>query len=384
MRILALRTNGLVLPSVHASMVRAFQSLGVDIFDLPIPQSKEEFSSLKSQAHHGIQAIFALNLGKDQNFISFVKDLQESIRIPWIIWFVDDPEGYGFPGSCQAKWTIAFCWDGELSREISMKYSGKGVSIFHLPLATDPEVFFPEKIGSSPRFPGGVFVGSIAQSNEVLEKVVQTTPDFFEDLKAIWDIYRGDLKGSAGSIARIYLQEKIGQAPGVIQTDSLCRLWIHAAVYVLGIWKRRELVSRLIGPAGGVFGDRGWAQAVGTLYQGQIAYGEEVRKVYNNSSFILDIRQPQSRTGLTQRIFDAGACARPVLVEYSPELELFFEPEDELFYFMNPEQALDLKNRYFNNCAEERMKTEKARRNILAQHTYRHRAAQLLNILRQY
>jgi spore maturation protein CgeB len=123
---------------------------------------------------------------------------------------------------------------------------------------------------------------------------------------------------------------------------------------------------------------------VGDLYQGQIAYGEELRKVYNDSAFILDIRQPQARTGLTQRIFDASACARPVLVEYSPELELFFEPEDELFYFMNPEQALDLKSRYFHNCRGGNIKAEKARRNILSRHTYRHRAAQVLKALRQY
>ena len=251
-------------------MVRAFQSLGVDILDLPVPQTREEFFSFKSRARHGFQAIFILDLGKDPNFISFVKDLQESIRIPWIIWFVDDPEGYGFPGSCYGEWTIAFCWDGEISREISMKYSGKGVSIFHLPLAADPELFFPEEIRWARRFPGGVFVGSIAQSNEVLEKVVQTTPDFLEDLEPLWDLYRRELRGSARATAWMYLKEKSGQESAVIQADPLCQLWVHAAVHMLGIRKRRELVSRLIGQGGGVFGDREWAHTVGDLYKGQI------------------------------------------------------------------------------------------------------------------
>ena len=382
MRILTLRTNGLVLPAIHASMVRAFQAFKVETLDIPVPQSEEEFHSLKSRGRQGFQAIFTLNLGRDPNFISRLRDLQESMKIPWIIWFVDDPEGYGFPASCDPEWTIAFCWDREITQEISLKSSGKKIPLIHLPLASDPEVFFPDEMPSTLHFSGGVFVGSTAPTNEILEKAVRTTPGLFEELELLWGLYRRDLKWSPQAIARIYLKEKTGQGLDVIQTDPLCRLWVNAAAHVLGIWKRREFVSSLIGEGGGVFGDREWAATVGDLYRGPIAYGEEVRKVYNHSAFILDIRQPQARTGLTQRIFDASACGRPVLTEYSPELEILFEPEEELFCFDLPEQALELKENLLLYPDEANKRAAHARNKVLSHHTYQHRATQILEVLK--
>ncbi len=383
MRILTLRTDGLVLPAIHASMVRAFQAFKVETLDIPVPQSEEEFHSLKSLGRQGFQAIFTLNLGKDPNFISRLRDLQESIKIPWIIWFVDDPEGYGFPAACDPEWTIAFCWDRQITQEISLKSSGKEIPLIHLPLASDPEVFFPDEVPSTFHFSGGVFVGSTAQTNELLEKAVRTTPGLFEELELLWGIYRRDLKRSPQALARIYLKEKTGQGLEVIQTDPLGRLWVHAAAHILGIWKRREFVSSLIGEGGGVFGDRDWLATVGDLYQGPIAYGEEVRKVYNHSAFILDIRQPQARTGLTQRIFDASVCGRPVLTEYSPELEVLFAPEEEFFCFDLPAQALELKEVLLLHPDEANKRAAHARNRVLLHHTYQHRATQILEVLKE-
>lgn len=383
MRILTLRTGGLVLPAIHASMVRAFQTFKVETLDIPVPQSEEEFHSLESMGRQGFQAIFALDLGKDPSFISRLRDLQESIRIPWIIWFVDDPEGYGFPESCNPEWTIAFCWDREITQEFSLKSSGKEIPLIHLPLAADPEVFFAEEIPSTLRFPGGIFVGSTAQTNEVLEKAIRTTPGFLGDLEPLWGLYRRDLKRAPQTIAWMYLMEKTGQRLDGIQADPLCRLWVHAGVHLLGIWKRRELVSRLIGQGGGIFGDTEWAHTAGDLYQGQIPYGEELRRVYNHSAFVLDIRQPQARTGLTQRIFDASACSRPVLTEYSPELKILFGPEDELSFFANSEQALELKKNLLRHPEESNRKAMHAKNKVLSHHTYQHRAKQILQVLKQ-
>ena len=54
----------------------------------------------------------------------------------------------------------------------------------------------------------------------------------------------------------------------------------------------------------------------------------------------MDICPPQARSGLTQRVFDAGACGRPVLAEYSPELEIIFKPEDEFLSYPREGEAL--------------------------------------------
>jgi spore maturation protein CgeB len=98
----------------------------------------------------------------------------------------------------------------------------------------------------------------------------------------------------------------------------------------------------------------------------------------------LDVRQPQGRTGLTQRIFDASACGSPILAEWSPELETLFDPGEEVQFFHNLEEAVDKKERYLSDPKAARKAGEKAMLRVLAQHTYRHRAARILQALRQF
>jgi spore maturation protein CgeB len=146
--------------------------------------------------------------------------------------------------------------------------------------------------------------------------------------------------------------------------------------------KRREIVSNVIKPGGGVFGDEGWSSLLReNLYQGRIEYGDELRRVYSNSTFVLDVRQPQSRTGLSQRIFDAMVCRCPVLSEWSPEVEALFGPEDEIFGFRNLAEALEMRERCLQDPKDVQKKGEKARQKVLARHTYRHRAIQILKTL---
>ncbi len=377
MKILALRPEGLVLPSIHNSLVRAFRSLGVDIFDLRVPQTQEEFESFQLLARRGFQAIFTLDLGRDQTFISRLKEIQKTLKIFWIIWFVDDPDGYGFPTACAPEWTMAFCWD----QRICSEPSGNGISLVHLPLAADPEVFSPEETASTPLFPGGVFVGSTSRPNELLEEVARTTPGFSADLEDLWKIYRRDFTRSPQDLAWLHLGEKTGRRLGLKQTESLCRLWVHAAVRMLGERKRQEIVSQVIGPGGGVFGNRKWKEVVAAFYRGKIAYGSELRKVYNQTFFVLDIRPSQARTGLTQRVFDATACGRPVLAESSPELETLFEPGDELLCFNTPEHASEMKELLLADAGQALRRAKNARKRILAHHTYRNRAMKILELL---
>jgi spore maturation protein CgeB len=162
-------------------------------------------------------------------------------------------------------------------------------------------------------------------------------------------------------------------------------MWTRALIHKVGMKKRREVVSQVIGPGGSVFGDEGWRDILGqNLYGGEIVYGDHLREIYNGSAFVLDIRQPQSRTGLTQRIFDASACGVPVLTEWSPEMESLFNPGEEVFWFHNLDSALKIKERILQDPQDARKKGKRAKHRILSQHTYRHRAQVILEALRQF
>jgi spore maturation protein CgeB len=145
--------------------------------------------------------------------------------------------------------------------------------------------------------------------------------------------------------------------------------------------KRQEVVSEVLSPFGAVFGDRGWEPVLAPgMYRGPIPYGERVREIYLQSSFVLEVRQPQARAGLTQRVFDAAACGRAVVAEWSPEIEALFGPQ-ELLWFRDLSGAVEARDRCLRDLAGSSEMGRRAARRVLAHHTFRHRASQMLAAL---
>ncbi|HXZ34681.1 MAG TPA: glycosyltransferase [Thermodesulfobacteriota bacterium] len=340
-------------------------------------------NGLRALASTDPASVFSLDLPLDLDLRNGLKGLQESLKIPWMIWFVDDPEGFDFPDCLDPDWTIVFCWDGEITRQISADGSWKGIPPIHLPLATDPEVFYPEGNGSPLLFPGGVFIGSTAHPNRFFDEAILNSPGFEEIVSTLWEAWKANLGQVPQEVVWGFLEGKTGIGLSTLKKDPLARLWAHSTAYALGRRKRRGIVSTVIGQGGGVFGDREWEQAVGNTYRGKVIYGEELRRIYLASAFVLETRQSQCRTGLTQRVFDASACGIPVLAEHSPELDEYFNPREEIFSFRTLEEALERKKNilFLQNHSPLAVR---ARNRVLAQHTYRHRAARILEEIQRF
>jgi len=379
-RILALKPKGLVLPSIHSSMVRAFRILGADVLDIPVPDNPGDIFQLFRRASRPFDAGFILDMGVDSAFIRNFRETQVTVKIPWIIWFVDDPEGYGFPGSCDPKWTYAFCWDRQIARCLSRDANWKGRPMIHLPLAADPEIFSPGNPSPDLLYKGGVFVGSTRHKNDFLEKAAASIPGIQQAEDKIWENYSRDLTQPLNDVLWEYLAEEVGKAKESIHQDPLAKVWILALAFRLGRRKRAEAALHLL-DGGAVFGDEGWREILPTHYKGGLFYGKKVRAVYNASSFILDVRQTQARTGLTQRVFDAGCCGVPVLAEWSPELEILFDPGRELFTYQTIEEGIRKRVGLLRSSSDSLRKAEKLRRRILGEHTYLHRTKLILEAL---
>ncbi len=384
MRILAPKPQGTVIPSIHSSMIKAFRSLGHEVLDFPYPQGTADMRHLRPLASAGPASIFSLDLTLDPNLRNGLKEFQGSLKIPWIIWFVDDPEGYDFPDCLDSDWTVVFCWDGEITRLISADGSWKGIPPIHLPLASDPEVFHPERDGLPLLFPGGVFVGSTAHPNRFFDEAILNSPGFEESVSTLWEGWKADLSQVPQEVVWGFLQGKTGVGLSALKKDPLARLWAHSAAYALGRKKRREIVSKVIGRGGGVFGNREWEKAVGNIYGGEVLYGEELRQIYLASAFALETRQCQCRTALTQRVFDASACGIPFLAEHSPDLDECFDPREEIFSFRTIEEALERKREILSFPKRSPSRALRARTRVLAQHTYRHRATRILEVVQRF
>lgn len=384
MRILALRAKGRALPHIHEAMVKAFTKLGIEVDNVPIPEQGGDFSLVEEKLKSNAQIVFTLNMGGDQNFLTHIREWQMKHRQIWIIWFVDDPEGYNFPQACEPSYTLAFCWDRGIVEEMARVCSEWGGYIHHLPLATDPEIFFPEE-NISPYPWRGIFVGVVSHPNKLFAEIIDTNPELQREVENLWKIYSQDFSMPLPDLLWGRMKQKVRQPTEELRSSWLARLWVKVAIYQLAIKKRTELVGKVLNGEDGVFGDKAWLKFLKKdLYRGQIIYGEELRQIYSQTSFVLDIRPGQSRTGLTQRIFDASACGATVLTEWSPELEPIFDGQDEVFYYRSLDEAKQKRDWIVSDIEEARKRAKKLRELILNKHTYYSRARHILECFKKF
>jgi len=104
----------------------------------------------------------------------------------------------------------------------------------------------------------------------------------------------------------------------------------------------------------------------------------EHRNFYNNQRFTLNItRKDMIRAGYAPsvRLFEAAACATPVISDYWNGLDSFFKIGDEILVARTPEEMLT----YLRELPEAERATigKQAQQRVLAKHTAAHRAAEL-------
>jgi spore maturation protein CgeB len=84
----------------------------------------------------------------------------------------------------------------------------------------------------------------------------------------------------------------------------------------------------------------------------------------------------------TTRLFELAAMARAVVTNPLAGLAEWFEPGKEVAVVSSAEQAVETYRRLLDRPDERRAMGRAARERLLAQHTYRHRARQVLDVLR--
>ena len=104
----------------------------------------------------------------------------------------------------------------------------------------------------------------------------------------------------------------------------------------------------------------------------------EHRGFYNSQRFTLNVtRADMIEAGYAPsvRLFEASACGVPIISDYWPGLETFFEPGKEILISRSPAETLT----YLQEIpeAERQEIASRARERVLAEHTAAHRAAEL-------
>ena len=175
--------------------------------------------------------------------------------------------------------------------------------------------------------------------------------------------------------------------PETYYPEQRPRKWMMGYLGTYGADRQPTLDALMLEPA------RRWPEAsfvvAGPMYPRHIRWPRNVHRIdhlppaehrafYNSQHYTLNVtRADMVRAGYSPsvRLFEAAACATPIISDYWAGLETLLKIGEEALVARSPEESL----KYMRELSEEQRHRigEAGRRRILAQHTAAHRAAEL-------
>ena len=129
---------------------------------------------------------------------------------------------------------------------------------------------------------------------------------------------------------------------------------------------------------------KGWdrSKTLRSRFVDEPVYGLKKTKIYNASKIIINLQNSVSQIdGISCRIFEVLACGGFPLTEYKKDLDLYFDVGREIITFESVGELKTLIRYYLTHPEERQAITELGRQRVLEEHTYRHRAETIYNVL---
>jgi spore maturation protein CgeB len=377
---------GSACPYVIESIVKALRAAGHNVFLFnadPPDSAKQENIVLecgRAVADFGPDAVLFYAIPRGRGFIADSGDmLFEEWGVPYVSLFFDNPFTYfqelGTTVVSRLKnssYYMAFCSDQEyVERMRGFGFTGTA----YMPLAADPELFF-----SLDGHAGGLcdvsFVGSVEKS----------LSDVISRRRVRWAKYP-QLNHAIDLMTLPGANESSVQIAKKLDNFRSQMPWDMFAVFCRTVYDEANTSIRLQTIAGitecsvKVYGNSGWKdlRAPNVEYCGPVSYWPDLNTVYHGTRINLNITGPQLLTGLTQRIFDAGAGANFILSDEREDLYRLFL--DTVVSYRD-RSDMNKKIQYFLKHEDERREHALAAQKIIKKnHTWSHRACQLADAI---
>lgn len=332
--------------------------------------------------------VLTLNhLGVDREGV--LTDLLERLRLPLASWFVDNPHLIlHMYRRLVSPWTSIFTWDAD---NVASLQSLGFEHVEYLPLATDPQRFAPPATPLPTLHPWRARVSFVG--NSMVFKVAHR-------MKA-GRLPKGLLRGYHEVAAAFAASEERSvtlflrrHAPELAALyDDLATDEQRLCYETMITWEatrqyRTSCVAATLPFTPLIVGDRGWKQQFRhtdlpwSLHK-EINYYEELPLFYPFSDINFNCTSKQMKGAVNQRVFDVPAAGAFVLTDWREQMEELFDPGSEIICYRTPEEATALIRHYLAAPAERDAVARRARRRILAMHTYEHRLKTLADHMRQ-
>ena len=314
-------------------------------------------------------------------------ELLERLNLPLASWFVDNPHLIlsRYPGQARPG-TALFTWDAD--NVASLRDLGFA-HVHFLPLATDARRFRPGLPPGPESWRANVsFVGD-SMSRAVADSLgaCACAPTLARKYQAVASGF-----GEAGERSVAAYLETAHPALAA-EFYALPREEDRLACESLVTWEatrqyRWACVAKISSFAPVIAGDAdGWRRAFSddssVRLRPRLDYYADLPRFYPLSRVSLNCTSRQMKGAVNQRVFDVPACGGFVLTDRREQLGQFFEPGREVVVYDAPQDIPELVARYLRDDEARRRVSSAARSRILAEHTYEHRLATLLDVVRK-
>ncbi len=395
LRIMIMRTRGTIAPYIMDEFASALSELGAITytFDFEKMQLYE-----KSDSQTIIKAVEMIKNFSPDLMLSYgtgglielktetgTSHLAEELGIPYCLLFFDAPYSseeilHQFANS---KLINVFCWDKSY---FPFFYDCGIKEVHYLPLATNPKVFnFHDSLSES-QFDVS-FVGTLN-----LELITAPPPASNGLLSIINCFFEKKLIKPTKSFEEL-LNEILLALPSSQQEAFKCFQASSAfPVFRQDIQRRADAIYRYYAISNlvhkqhnvSVFGNEGWQKAFANaerlFYRGYIQYGRELAKVYYSSKINLNFSVMQLIEAVNQRVFDCPSAGGFLITDYRKDLEYLFEIDEEIVCFQTLEELNSKVEEFMRDLEKRKCVVEKAKQRILANHTWQHRAKEVLSV----
>lgn len=381
LRVLLVNPDYFLIPEV----MRAFRQLGHEVrltlFDKRRDRGEEVLRQVLANVRDfSPDLVFTINhLGFDRE--GLLLDALHRLRVPSVSWYVDSPALIlGLYDGPRSDLAFIFVWDPTYIPGVqSLGFE----RVFPLPLATDPAIFSPERAGGGSRHQVA-FVGN-SMRGPVEQKLARLpdSPDFQELFARLSQAFQPQ---PFHRLESLLASEGLGGHPLIRGLDRQGLSDLEAAL----LWKatleyRLTCVRELVPFEPVIYGDPGWRGLLGKGFGllPEVNYYDELPQVYGATAVNFNATSLQMKAAVNQRVFDAPAAGGFVLTDFREQLAEVFTVGEEVACFGEPGEIPELVRYYLQHPVIRTRMTAKARTRVLAEHTYRHRVAALLDTMRR-
>jgi spore maturation protein CgeB len=372
MRIITLRSRGVIAPHVMDGFSRALEASGHPHLTLDITSGFKE-SSLAEIERFKPDFILAYDFnGYIQNPNGY---LIREMGLPLIALHYDNPfyiindkldaELRSHPG-----YYYNFIWDSSYLNLYQMRGYKNGFSLL---LATDPALFHPQNIENTNSY---AFVGDINLKTELEKRQAPILQNF------IHTVIELKIEHFSIPLSRICLEtmensifSEVKQAC-IRNEETFWRL--HYVAHETGTpCYRCSILKHINCDELHLYGTDGHSQSNSVCHE-KVAYGSDLSQIYQRHAINLNLSSLQLETSVNNRVFDAFASNAFVLSDYKRDMESLFPEYWREITFSSLEELAD-KGRYYKTHESERKAlTWELHQQVRSNHTYIQRLQYIL------